>query len=345
MLKTVPQHFPSPIFEPIRGRLHLLRSLYLIKHQSRIEEWNKLPYDYFNNCPALQTLHVSPDLFETLEEELALPWTQIKTLRVSSCYNAAFPFLALCKAAECFELSTVGDVLPGEVDYSSHVVNNGVKHLDIVAATSQGDVDGVFQHTTLGGLSSLRMCGGCSDTADEYWPTWDNTCLGAFLHRSSCTITFLHLKSLPITDIQTLSLLRMIPTIRSLGIEEWRSRQQNCIVTGHFLDGLNASQESPSPSFIPLVPQLTDLKLVVHARNLDSDAFLTALSSRWLPDPEHGVGVECLRDVAIVVILPSEGDQDFERKGHLDCLECFRDAGMRISVAYGTLTQLYPEGT
>ncbi|KAK1227528.1 hypothetical protein PQX77_009435 [Marasmius sp. AFHP31] len=348
MLKTVPHHFPSPIFELIRDRLPLLRSLYLVKHHEsgELDEWNhwkQLPFNYFDNCPALRTLHVSPELFEPPEEEIALPWTQIKTLRVSTCFNVtAFPFLALCTSAECFELSEAGGVPAGEADYSNHVVHNRVKIVDVVSAANQGEVDGVLRHVTLGNLSSLRISGSRNSLVD--WPTWDSTCFETFLHRSSCTITSLYLKFLPITDVQTLSLLRMIPTIRSLGIEERMIIRLNRIVTGRFLDGLNASQESPSPSSTPLVPQLTDLKLVVHARHLDSDAFLTVLSSRWLPDPELGVGVECLRNVAIVVILSSGGDQDFERKGRLDCLECFRDAGMQISVTYGTLTQLYPDG-
>ena len=111
-------------------------------------------------------------------------------------------------------------------------------------------------------------------------------------------------------------------------------------MTGSFLNGLNASLAFPSST--PLVPKLTDLKLVVHGKDLASDTFLKMLSSRWLPEPCQAteVGAECLRFVAVVVILDEETDQ---KGGHLDCLDCLKDSGMGLAVTYGTLAELYPE--
>ncbi|KAK1229849.1 hypothetical protein PQX77_007067 [Marasmius sp. AFHP31] len=321
-LTTLPEDFPSAIFESIRGRVPLLESLHLMKKGSEPKQWRQLS-DYFGICPALHTLYISPAPDSHPGKRMSLPWSQIKTLR-------------LC--------GKVGIGRSGR-DYTSHLVQNGVKTLDILALGHQSEVDGVFKHTTLAGITSLRIWDRSTDLRDR-WPTWDSTCLEAFLHRSSCTITSLHLKSLPIIDVQVLSLLRMIPSITCLCIEEFRNHGQNRIVTKPFLDGLTVSESTPSISPSHFLPQLTDLKLVVHAKSLDANGFLNALSSRWLPDPSHAsdLGVECLRRVAIVVILDLASRREQEQKGgHLDCLECFRDAGMRIAITYGSRSELYPK--
>ncbi|KAK1221635.1 hypothetical protein PQX77_015550 [Marasmius sp. AFHP31] len=333
-LDVVPQHFPSSIFDPIRGRLPLLTSLRIRHLDGSVQRWNH-PFKYFEICPALHTLRIFPDLFDSQNQNSSLPWTQIQTLHLLTSYNVhAFPLLPLCTAVEHLELSAVGGPDKDNNDYSSHVVNSGVKTLSIMAAEAQSDVDGVLKHTTLGGLSSLGICSQSTDLTDE-WPMWDSTCLEAFLQRSSCSITSLHLNALPITDMQILALLRLIPTITSLCIEEFCYRKENRIVTAPFLDGLNTSVDS-----VPLVPKLTHFKVRVHAHNLASDAFLKALSSRWLPDPRHAmeIGVECLRFVTIVAIVSSDQGQ---KDGHLDCLSCFKDAGMRFALTYWTFPELY----
>ncbi|KAJ8083134.1 hypothetical protein PM082_009003 [Marasmius tenuissimus] len=327
-LDVVPQDFPSSIFDSIRGRLPLLTSFEL--RRQKTDGWSH-SFDYFKICPALHTVRGYPQLID-----LSLPWTQIKTLELWELYNiSAFPLLSLCTAVEHLGLVEVGGLDESNNDHSSHVVNSGVKALRTISAKVQGDVDGVLKHTTLGGLSSLRIWGERGCLTDE-WPTWDNTCLEAFLQRSSCFITSLHLDALPITDMQVLALLRLIPTITSLCVGELSCEQENRIVTASFLDGLNTSLDS-----VPLAPQLTHLKVRVHAHNLASDAFLKALSSRWLHDPRHAreIGVECLHFVTIVVIVSSEQDQ---KDGHLDCLDCFKDAGMRLAITYGTFSELYP---
>ncbi|KAJ8083163.1 hypothetical protein PM082_009032 [Marasmius tenuissimus] len=146
--------------------------------------------------------------------------------------------------------------------------------------------------------------------------------------------------------MQVLSLLRMIPSITSLCIEELRDHGQNRIVTKSLLDVLTVSEGTPLISPTHVLPQLTDLKLVAHAKGLDANGFLNILSSRWLPDPSQAgdLGVECLQHVAIVVMLDLDSEREQDRKGgHLDCLECFRDAGMWIAITYGSRSELYPK--
>ncbi|KAJ8083131.1 hypothetical protein PM082_009000 [Marasmius tenuissimus] len=338
-LEIVPQHFPSLIFEPIRGRLPLLSVLDLENKGSGNDSGWSSPFSCFDICPALHTLQISPELYDAQEHKVPLPCTQIKTLQLILAHNVtAFPLLSHCTDVESLELREVGGLDKEGDDYSGHLTHGGVKILDIGKANTQDDIDGVLKHTTLSRLSSLRIWGR-NDYLVETWLEWDSTYLQAFLHRSSCAITSLYLRALPITDIQALALLRMLPTIMLLNIEEFVLKDENFTVTTRFLDGLNASLDSPS--FTPLVPQLTHLKLLVHAKDLSSDAVLAALSSRWLPDPRHAteMGVECLRSVTIVVILDPDDNQE---GGHLSCLRCFRDAGMQLAITYGTPSELRP---
>lgn len=64
------------------------------------------------------------------------------------------------------------------------------------------------------------------------------------------------------------------------------------------------------------------------------------IASRWLPDPARAkaLGVDCLRSVVFVVMVSKEQDV-----GCLDSLNCFKDAGLRLILTYGTPKELYPD--
>ncbi|KAL0570086.1 hypothetical protein V5O48_011880 [Marasmius crinis-equi] len=353
-LQVAPPYFPSSVFEPIRGRLPILTSLGLKgpANASQFEGWGQ-PFDFFSISPALRSVRIEVGSFKFGARETSLPFAQLTSLQMSASFNVwAFPIVALCPAVEHLEVTQIGGLESNSLrDYSGHITSSKVKTLAITSAIAQVDVDGVLRHTTLGGLSSLRIHGYSHAHRNlEDWPNWDETHLRNFLQRSACSITSLSLSYLPITDEQTISLLRMIPTIKSLCIKEFRNEFENRIVTKTFLDGLAVNTSLGSPFSTPLVPRLTHLRLVVHAKDIQPDPLLGALSSRWLPDPTDAakMGVDCLRSVAIVVML--DGDHDDEQEemelAQGDCLNglfCFKDAGMELSITYGTLSELYPK--
>ncbi|KAL0570202.1 hypothetical protein V5O48_011758 [Marasmius crinis-equi] len=329
----------ADVLSPVRGRLPLLTSL---GFDCKGASASSIPFPLFDNCPALHTLHITsaiPRPFQT--EAPPFPWRQITSLRLATLYNiSAFPVLSLCPSVEHLELYEVGGTNDESQDYSDHVVSSDIRSLTITSALDQSDVDGVFQHTTLKGLSSLKICGGMWSMSEQTtWLEWNETRLHDFLQRSSCTITSLHLKNLPITDDQTLSLLRMMPGISSLCIEELRNEGENRIVTKTLLDGLDVKGPLAFPASAPLVPRLAELKLVVHAKDLHSDPFMKALLCRWLSDPNEAreLGVDCLRSVVIVAILGPD-----QEGGLLDSLLELRDAGMRLVITYGKVSELYP---
>ena len=64
---------------------------------------------------------------------------------------------------------------------------------------------------------------------------------------------------------------------------------------------------------------------------VDGDDFLQMISSRWNPDTDRAreVGVDCLRTVSITIW----GGVKASGRLSLDCLECFRDVGLRLHVS------------
>ncbi|KAL0578554.1 hypothetical protein V5O48_003455 [Marasmius crinis-equi] len=342
-LSIVRASFPYSMFDSIRGQLPLLRSLHTrITHPfAYLDDWDEYPpFNYFDNCPSLRETKIDPRMYPL--DKTVLPWPQIKTLRIQTGLpDIALPVLSRCQAVEEVELSEIGDV-DEEGPYCGHVVSHTIRALTISRAEEQCDVDDVLHGSTFGGLSSLEICGAADYLADK-WSEWNSDSLQAFLLRSSCAITSLHLQSIPVTDVETLSLLRFMPTLESLYIEEFPRFKLNRIITKKFLDGLVANGPSSSLSSVPFLPRMSRIKLVLHAGGINSKAFLKALSSRWLPDPNQmgEVGVECLRSVTIVVLA----DEDFSLSDTkpLDCLRCFKNAGMRLTVTYGKPSELYPE--
>ncbi|KAJ8083143.1 hypothetical protein PM082_009012 [Marasmius tenuissimus] len=340
-LSIVRASFPYSIFEQIRGRCPLLQSLCMrtIHLFAYLDDWDEYPpFNYFEVCPSLRHLTLDPRIYPL--NKTIFPWSQVRNLRIETGLpEIALPVLSLCGAAERVELSEIGDV-DEEGPYNGHISSCAIKSLAISKAEEQCDVDDVLECSTLSSLSSLEIWG-AADSSTEKWQTWSCGNLQDFLLRSSCVLTSLHLRCLPITDTQTLSLLRMTPTLESLIIEEFPQNERNRIVTRRFLDGIAADAPPSLLSSTPILPRLARLRLVVHSPGINAKVFLKPLSSRWHPDPEQAteVGVACLRFVNIVVLFEGAIIPDVKP---LDGLRCFRSAGMRLVVTYGNVAELYP---
>ena len=150
--------FPLSIFEPVCGRVPLLKSLSLVKAEGDTSSWIR-PFTCFNDCPALSTIRISPDLFEFGQQGIDLPWAQFETVRLHSAHNVdAFPLLSLFTEVKFLELNSIGGLDEDGNDYSSHLVLSQLETLFIDYATGQGNFDSVLKHTTVGGLSSLKIC-------------------------------------------------------------------------------------------------------------------------------------------------------------------------------------------
>ncbi|KAJ8095179.1 hypothetical protein PM082_010401 [Marasmius tenuissimus] len=219
-----------------------------------------------------------------------------------------------------------------------HFLFSGIKTL-YLCNKAQEDLDEQLHHPTLPSLEALTISSCPSWRSSRVRLGWEDSVAEKFLTRSGCSITSLCLQSLPITDTQTLSLLKLIPTLNSLKIEEPNllEANPNKIITSIFFRHFVVDQESyrigtPGTTFLPL---LTEITLKVKGQGLAEKDFLDAVTSRWVPDAARArdIGVECLRFVDVTVV-GNGGDSD----STLESLRCFHDAGLRLNVTYQSAT-------
>ncbi|KAL0579416.1 hypothetical protein V5O48_002587 [Marasmius crinis-equi] len=327
-----PSGLPFAGFDAIRGELPMLQCLSLIRqpYTDITTIWEDCPLlNLFDTCPSLRTLDISPDDYLLDDEEPPLPCRQIKALQIRNSHNrSALSLLSTCPNVEDVELTGLYGSNESWPDFEGYVVSDVVKSLTVMGATRQPDLDDILRHLTLPGLTSLVLSG-----HGIQW-IWDGSILKEFFHRSTTNITSLHLRGLPITDVELLSLLSMLPSLTHLGIEEMPVALRNRVITKRFLNSL-ALHPSDTPSSAPLLPFLREMNLVVHSRDIDPEAFKAALSSRWHGDLEHtkDAGNVSLQAVSISVMLRIK-DLRTPDYDVLDCLRCFRDVGMWVSVSY-----------
>ncbi|KAL0570047.1 hypothetical protein V5O48_011918 [Marasmius crinis-equi] len=281
-------------------------------------------YILFRDSPSLRRLELGSDLVFVDESHFDLPWHQIEDLVIADSYGpAALALLSLFPRLKGLKMFRAGG---GIVGYSGHYHSNTINTMTLTG-DSQEDVDTTLQHLTLPDLASLTMCR--TDESEHQWKVWAESSLTDFLSRSTCTITSLHLKRLPMTDSQALSLLGLTPALANLEIEDSRTGA-NHIVTGTFLQRLAVNPQTALLSAKPLLPLLTKLTLAVRKDSSIEQDIFDVVSSRWIPDREQAteVGVESLRSVCLTIV-----GRDADRN-KLSFLECFRDAGLQMEVVY-----------
>ncbi|KAG7091894.1 hypothetical protein E1B28_008295 [Marasmius oreades] len=323
-----------PILQGLRGQLPNLSSLHLNGTGP-----DDVKFDFFSSCPSLHSLRIQPgdDPYgpEYPTPRLILPWEQITSLKMYNSFApSALSLLSQCSNVEYLELSLVG----GGPNYSADIVSDALRCLTI-EAREQDDVSCIFQSSTLRNLSVIDISGDIAEPTRD-WISWDGGPLTDFIRRSSCTITSFRLKWVPIKDVQLISLLELMPALRSLRIEEYTTEQTsvpfNRVVNQRFLGHLALERDADSEyrsSKSLFLPRLTDLSLVMHNDNMDAGALVQAVSSRWLPDPEHAsvIGAECIQSLAVVVI-GEDGDSCTSLE-ILSTLECLRTTGGRVNIS------------
>ncbi|KAK1230230.1 hypothetical protein PQX77_006685 [Marasmius sp. AFHP31] len=288
----------------------------------------------FKNSPCLRTLEVFDHEDTNFPSDLSCP--QIKKLVVTgstvarACsYLQRFPDLETLYMHEIwsFNVSTIEHHFP----------------TTITSFTSEFDdqlaLDATLRHLTFPRLTSLQLCG--SERSLHEWFAWAGGAVTDFLSRSSCTLTSLCLKDLPITGDQVIPLLECIPTLVSLEIAERprtnkrRGRDEvpllNRTITQPFLRRLTVEHDvfHSSHGFLPL---LTNFTITLRGDDIGVEQGLfNAVASRWIPDPTQTkeIGVKCLESVTITVLERKGGSKG---KRWLKALECFRDAGLRLRV-------------
>ncbi|KAK7043005.1 hypothetical protein VNI00_008743 [Paramarasmius palmivorus] len=284
-----------PVFRPIQGNLPQLQRLAFLEHS-----WAHNPgftTDLFSDCPSLSTLVIKPR--SVITPAFSIPWQQIKTLRLLRAWPTyALPFVLLCPNIDYLELKEVGmdDGVADEVslDYSGARIYCRAKALSLYPNIAD-EVDCIFRHATFPNLSHLQITYG-----DKFnWDDWNTQFISRCLVNSSCTILSLSFTSVPVRDEDMVQLLRLMPELRTLELEE--PPKCNWILTESFLAELHVDHDHLTPT--PFLPKLADLKLVVNVNGFDQMAFSKAVASRCLKD----VGVDCIQTVEVRFMGDDDG--------------------------------------
>uniref|UniRef100_A0A0W0F4D0 F-box domain-containing protein n=1 Tax=Moniliophthora roreri TaxID=221103 RepID=A0A0W0F4D0_MONRR len=324
------------MLEPIRGNLAILQNLEIhIQEETGRKEPFQSPF--FNDCPSLNTVDLN--LTGPSSERIRLPWQHITSLTLNTWNpNLGEIFRAL---SVCTNLRRLAWSLDGTAVLASNNVH--LSHLQSLSITvDEPEILSVLlPHLSVPKLSSIELCNSSDTWRDR---TWDEEPFKRFLIQSSCTITSLHLRYLPITDIRVLLFLELLPNLHSFCLQECTYKypppptpiylrirmKDNVVVTRTFLTRLTIDCESLAK---PIVPRLTDLELVLNV-GLEQQALIEMLSSRWLPEPPSGI--DALKSFSLTVMGQRE-DQDDESEPEPECfalLQHFRRAGLRVTTSY-----------
>ncbi|KAK7036423.1 hypothetical protein VNI00_011620 [Paramarasmius palmivorus] len=279
----------DPTFDIIIGSLPLLKHLEIRDNNLDLDGEAYL-CDLFKSCPSLVSLCIYYSPYVVWE----LPWTQVCNLEIP--LMDILHFLPSCQAVQRVNL-TVKDADDPAVE-APHACSD-VQHL-AAFVYEQCHASFLFENTTLRRLTSLEIENEYSGMQD-YWSEWEQKPILDFLTRSKCMITSLFLKWIPITGEQTIQLLRLMPALTDLRLDEyWRAEipNMNRIVTPAFLRTLEVQHGQNGG---PLAPNLRKLRFGMHPE--DDDALVEALESRCIANSMHAsLGVQCTRKVDILFL-------------------------------------------
>jgi len=160
----------------------------------------------------------------------------------------------------------------------------------------------VFSSHTLPSLTELHIKGTYYDYSADFDVIWPKLSFDGFISRSSCSITSFSIHGMGISDTEVIGILLLLPSLLDLSLDD-NMKQKNSPITSHFISTLHLGSGSTNErsSSIPLLPKLCRLSLYVGGTSFDDAAFVSMVSSRWLPDPSYAeiVGVSCLRFVVL----------------------------------------------
>ncbi|KAJ7610073.1 hypothetical protein FB45DRAFT_875887 [Roridomyces roridus] len=201
-LTIEPSHISA--LSPIRGHLHALSSLDL----NISYDWD-VPLspgpglvrpDYLEIAPRLTRLTLSGSPPSDISP--LLPFSQVKTLAISSCYDLHF-------AAECLNLRTLC-ISGGSALWGRNIISR-VQVSVVVLSTFPL----ALQLITAPNVQFLDIVTGWGMQTPGAW--------AAFVHRSACRPHRLQLEDVVITSAELLDLLALLPSLQTLDLRHLRS--------------------------------------------------------------------------------------------------------------------------
>ncbi|ESK91745.1 hypothetical protein Moror_10574 [Moniliophthora roreri MCA 2997] len=318
------------VFQSVEGRLASLKHLHI--RGNALDDDNYYPElpNLFSLCPSLSSLSLH-GYWRPITSSHNMPRAQITSLKLDCfIHGDALEYLVSFPNLQTLHLRCTGH------DLEPYAASAGDKDIcDLIALQSavievedDKQASFLFRYCTVPQLTSVHLIGLAS------YLEWgvDQRTIPNFISRSGCTITELVLVRLPILDSEDIGLLKLLPTLTTLRIEELERKPNNRIITTSFLDTLHVNQHSNSTTFLP---RLTSLFLRIHAVSLDSSALVKAMTSRWAPDPVFAtdMGIDRIRSIGIELMWQmspwKRSPPDTPRKV-FEPLRCLGDAGAKV---------------
>ncbi|KAL0072532.1 hypothetical protein AAF712_000295 [Marasmius tenuissimus] len=307
-----------------------------------VEELEEIDLDFFSDVSALHSL--SYQCHTGWKVRSHFPWHQLNRLVMQDVNAGEFlPILTGCNNLRELELSDVNANLEEEVDAEHHILVPNLQLLGI-STSDDDDLSSIIQHLTVPKLQSIKIRGlwnsSGSDPEDKFWTL---ASVRSLLTRSRCPVGSLELQWVVLLHHDTVALLDLMPGLRSIkiveayGLDQPIEDRQNYIVTPSFLRRLSSEPRTCGTSSSSFLPKLKNLTLFVHQNDLDETSLVHAIASRWggrghMSNTTSGTDEpysEFLQSVEIRLLTFDEGPGSL---GGLPMLECFKDAGLRVTL-------------
>ncbi|KAJ7592384.1 hypothetical protein C8J56DRAFT_477718 [Mycena floridula] len=307
--------------------LPLLRHLAVSDTDS--ENGDVVTFDFLQKAPQLSVIWFDHDVFTSLGK---LPtWTQRlrvvsfnKKMDSRSMENSRHPLSPLFSCTNVTEAQISCDLV-GNLYLSDSLARQRnvvatLQSLELNSIRRISVVMPLLSALSFPGLSSLRLVG------SDKWKNYEDIfrppfSLEPFLSHSQCTITVLSLKNLLFNRAEWISMLRALPALRNLFLEQ---EDDNPLAGEELISDTFFNQMNEMP---PLLPNIERLSIQVPYPSISSTPvlFLDTIESRWMPDSLCDA-IACLKFVSLV--LPGLSiDTDTIR-----ALERLARAGMTITV-------------
>lgn len=198
----------------------------------------------------------------------------------------------------------------------------------------------IFTSLTLPSLTELMIHNYGDERFIGKWPQRD---FETFVRRSQCEITSLNLDEMPLSDTQALSLLRALPTICTLIIEDSRLMLKDTnqlTITSTLVKALGVFNGTQSlfearhvevllPNLENLVLRSLSIQPNASTGMLDDKILADMIKSRWVPDTTFASisKVKCLKS-CFITYLSAGREMDSSAE---ESLECLVDGGLEFS--------------
>ncbi|KAF9045628.1 hypothetical protein BDP27DRAFT_728081 [Rhodocollybia butyracea] len=159
--------------------------------------------------------------------------------------------------------------------------------------------------------------------------TYTTDTLISFMTTSSCIITTFTLCNLPVSDVDLIAALRVMPSILHLEINDCHYPPQQSPISPHLMSSLRHQSTS-----VALVPQLHSLRLISkHKEPFDDATFISMVESRWfkpgsdLSAAMFSMGKACIRSIVLTFSWREVDAEVYQSLRNLDA------EGLRVVVA------------